>query len=385
MRRAVLALLSLFAAAGAYDDSERGNLLDIASGASVVFRTGELTLDQSAVRAIDGDPQTSWNSPPNDFRQTIVFALPAIARVDAAGIKTPRAPVFRVAAVQFDSSIDGVNFTPLLRPQLADSENVQLFPVPPRDLLYLRVTTLDAKGPYTKLDSVLLHGKYLQPIRQQPIDGCWSINGFAASFATDRGRITGTIGGDHPMSFDGGSDGLVYRFIWTSGPDYGFGAIDTAPDRKHLSGLRWYVEPIQFSSAESWFGERTKCSGPAQRPADAAIQFLRRAKRFPLYGLHFDANGAVDQSQSAATLDMIAAMARAKRHRLVSREFRMPDAAANKQTARRRLDSLRAVLQKRGVDPNRFDWIAIGSDAPPRAIQTEIQRVLYGVVELQPL
>jgi len=366
------------------DAEERGNLLNIALGASVVSRTAELTLEQSALRAIDGDPDSAWNSPPNDVKQTIVFALPGMTRIEKVGLKTPRAPVFRVSAVQFDSSTDGVNFAPLSTLQIPPSEGVQLFAVPPRDVVYLRVTILEATGQFARLESVQVRGTAQQPPVQQTIDGCWSINGLPSSFATDHGRTTGTIGGDHPLSFDGGTDGVVYRFIWTSGPDWGFGAIDTAPDGKHLSGLRWYVEPIEFSAAESWFGERTKC-GAAMNREDVSQKFLLRAGRFPLYALRFEANGALNENESASTLDELASLARQKRYRLVSREFRMGDAAANRKRAQQRLDSLRAALQKRGVDPSRFDWQAIGSDSPPRSMESEVQRVLYGVIELQSL
>ena len=368
-----------------YDAQERGNLLNIALGATVVSRTGELTLDQSALRAIDGDPQNGWNSPPDDWKQTIVFALPALTRVEKIGVKTPRAPLFRVSAMQVDSSTDGTNFTPLATLKIASADDTQLFPVQPRDVVYLRVAILEATGHYARLDSVQARGKTVQPIVQKPIDGCWSINGFTAGFATDRGRTTGFIAGEHPVAFDGATDGVVYRFIWTSGPDYGFGAIDTAPDGNHLSGLRWYVEPIAYSSAESWFGERSKCTPAARPPVDPATAFLERTKRLPLYGLHFDAHGALNEAESAATLDELAILARAKRYRLISREFRMDTPAANRERSRQRLDSLRAVLQKRGVDPARFDWQAIGNDSPPRSIETEIQRVLYGVIELHSL
>lgn len=370
------------------DEAERGNLLNIAFGASVVSRTAELTLDQSALRAIDGDPESSWDSPPDDARQqTIVFALPTLTLVEKIGIRTPRAPVFRLTEAQMDSSTDGVNFTPLITLKLTSTEDVQLFAVAPREVVYLRLTTLETEGRFAKVQSVQVRGTHKDTPRQQPLDGCWSINGNPATFSTDRGRVTGTIGGKHPVSFDGGTDGLVYRFVWTSGAVFGFGAIDTAPDKNHLSGLRWYTEPIGFSSGESWFGERAKSCPPLNHD-DVPAAFLRHGRRFPLYALRFDDRGALIESDSVAGLEFLARLASestSKRYRFVSREYRMPTPAENGQRARTRLDSLRIAIQKRGVDPARFDWVAAGSDSPPRPIETEIQRVLYGVIELQPL
>lgn len=366
------------------DAGEEGNLLNIALGASVVSRTGELTLDQSALRAIDGDPNSPWNSPPDDPKQSIVFALPTLTRVEKIGARTASAPAFHVTSVQFDSSTDGKNFTPLQTVRLAATEDVQLFPVAPRDLIYLRVSILAAAGKYPRLSSVQALGRYVTAPVPQPIDGCWSVNGFPANFSTDRGRITGTLGGDHAVSFEGGRDGAVDRFVWASGPDFGFAAIDIAPDGKHLSGMRWYVEPIAFSAAESWFGEPAPCGAPLHHQ-DVAAAILLRLKRLPLYGLHFDANGALDEKNSAATLDLINSLGGPKRYKFVSREFRMGSQAANLQRSQQRLDALQSAMRKRGVDTKRFEWQAIGSDSPPRTIETEIQRVLYSVIELQPL
>jgi hypothetical protein len=115
-----------------------------------------------------------------------------------------------------------------------------------------------------------------------------------------------------------------------------------------------------------------------------ATDFLSRAKRLPLYGLRFDANGTLDEANSAATLDLIAALP-PRHYKLVSRELRAGSPDGDRKRSQERLDALRAALQKRGVDAARFEWQAIGSDSPPRPIETEIERVLYGVIELQPL
>ncbi|HEV8659962.1 MAG TPA: discoidin domain-containing protein [Thermoanaerobaculia bacterium] len=351
------------------DDSERGNLLNIALGASVVSRTAELTLDYSALRAIDGDPASSWRSTSYDAKdQTIVFALPARTRIEKIGIRTEREESFRAGGLQVDSSIDGVNFAPLASLKLAATGDLQLFPIPPRDIVYLRVTTAEAPGRFATLQSVQVRGQWEETPKQQPIAGCWSINRFASQFKTDRGRIVGTIAGDHPISLDGDWDGLVYRFLWISGPDRGFGLITTAPDGKHLSGLRWYMEPTAESSAESWFSERSSCSrAPASE--DVRLLFLRRSGRLPLYG------------SDEATLDFLARVP--GRGRLISREFRQPTAEENRRRAQARLDSLREAMKKRGGDSTRFDWVATGSENPPRPIENEMMRVLYSVIDLE--
>ena len=359
------------AAAPQPDEIERGNLLNIALGASVVSRTGELTLDLSALRAIDGDPESAWHSPSYDGKdQTIVFALPARTRIEKIGIRTAQDNMFRVASLQVDSSIDGVSFTPLATLKLGRSDDLQLFPVTPRDLVYVRVTTLEVPGRFAALRSVQVRGAWTEPPKQQPISGCWSINGFPSQFKTDRGRITGIIASDHPISFFGDSGGLVYRFVWTSGPDYGFGAITTSPDGKHLSGLRWFIEPIAYSAAESWFGDRSDCS-PTPASEDVPSIFLQKNGRLPLYGL------------GETTFDLLANYARQpQRWRLVSRSFRLGSAEENRRRAKTRLDWLRDAVKKHGIDPARFDWVVLGSDNPPRKIENEIMRVLYDGIDL---
>lgn len=371
----------------AFDDSERGNLLNIAFGASVVSRTGELTLEQSALRAIDGDPLTTWTSPPFDGpQQVLVFALPARTRVESIGIQTPPAPIFRVLSAQIDASLDGVSYSSLMPIKTRQTADVQLFPVaPPRDAVYIRLTTIDAPGRFARINSLQVRGRWEEKPKQPPIGGCWTINGRPAQFREDRGRVTGVIGGDHPISFDGGTDGLVYRFVWVRGPDRGFGAIGLAPDGRHLSGLRWYEEPREYSSAESWFGEPAAC-GEMPKSQDVPVQFLRWKRRLPLFGLRFDDREILVESDSAAELDLLANFARqpsSQRLRLVSREYRQTNPEENRRVAQARLDSLRSALQKRGIDARRFDWESLGSDNPPAKIETEIQRNLYSAIELE--
>jgi hypothetical protein len=368
------------------DEMERGNLLTMALGASAISRTAELTLDQSALRAIDGNPGSAWNSPPSDGKgQTLVFALAARTTVDKLGILTPQQNHFRVTEIQFDSSVDGVNFTPAGKFKLGVTDDPQLFPIVPREMVYVRLTTLAVAGRFARIQSVLVRGSSQATPKQQPISGCWSMNALPASFTNDRGRITGSLGGDHPISFDGGTDGLMYRLAWLSGPAWGFAAINTAPDGKHLSGLRWYEEPRFYSSAESWFGDRTRCEG-TQQPPDIGEAFMKRAGRYPLFGLRFDSDGALVAGQSTAALDWLAGFARrhpSQQLRLLSREYRLPGADQNHKRSQARLDSLKAALQKRGIDTAKFDWVAMGSDTPREKMQEDLMRAMDSVVELQ--
>ncbi len=372
---------------------ERENLLNIAYGATVISRTAEITLDSSALRAIDGDNTSAWSSPPDDQLQTLVFALPARSRIEKLGVHMPATPNQRVKSARFETSLDGVNFTTILTQTFSDFGEVQLYDVKPVEAVYLRVTILAASGRFASLNSVQARGRLLERPGTRPIDGCWTINGLPAAFTTAGGSVHGSIGPTDAAAgqilVDGAADGPIYRLAWIKKGDWGFAAVSVAPDGRHLSGAKWYQEPIAYDFGDSWFGQRSGCGAvqAADQSLKIATRFLDRLHRYPLFGLHFDETGRLVEADSITTLDLLANLSAqhpSQRFRLVSREYRAASADDNRQRAQARLDSLRAVLQKRGVDLARFELAAVGSDRPPQRIENEIMRVLYSVVDIEP-
>ena len=350
----------------AADAVEEGNLLNMSLGASVVSRTAELTLDNSAARAIDGDPAMMWTSPPADNNQTLVFALPVPARIDHVGAQTPPAANFAVKKIRFEVSADGKTFNTVAEPQLTASETPQIFPITPVVASYLRVTTIDAPGRYAMLQGVHARGSFVSPPVAQPIAGCWSINGKPATFVEENGRIRGKFG---DVFLQGGVDGALYRLMWVRGPQWGHAAITISPDGKKLTGIKWHEEPIQYNFGESWFGEQCEGPPPAQVPRDArndtGMDFLQRARRLPLYA-------------GEADLDLVMnLLSEGKRVKLVARDFRgVPQEP--------KLNALREALQRRGADLSRVELVALGDRNPHHAIQNDLMRSLYGVVEIEP-
>src|SRR5688572_10165696 len=59
----------------------RESLLSLLQGAVVVERSGELSLESSAIHGIDSDHWTSWTSPPDDLQQWMVVQLRQPARI----------------------------------------------------------------------------------------------------------------------------------------------------------------------------------------------------------------------------------------------------------------------------------------------------------------
>lgn len=338
----------------------------MAFGASVVSRTAELTLDNSAVRAIDGDPASTWVSPPNDNQQTIIFALAAPALINEVGAKTPTLKPLALDKMRFEASTDGKTFTTIAEPQFTLSAENQIFPITPVTTSYLRVTTTDAPGQYATLHSVIVRGTYTSQPVARPIAGCWMINGKRATFAEDKGHIRGTIGEDSPIVLQGGVESALYRLIWTRGPQWGFAAITISPDGQHLSGIKWHEEPLGWTFGDSWFGER--CSGgqaPSPVIPDISDDFIQRAGRLPMYG-------------GEADLDVVMRLlSEGKRVKLVARDYRSVPQEP-------KLNALREALTKRGADLSRIEFITLGDQKPRFPIENELMRSLYGVVEIEP-
>jgi hypothetical protein len=349
--------------------AESGNLLNMARGATVVSRTGEVALKSSAVQAIDGDPDTAWISPPLDTRQSLVFAFPARARIEQVGVQTPPVPHLQVKGALFEVSPDGRAFERLYEAKFDSQKSAQLVAVNPVEAKYLRVTTTDAPGRFARLDGVHARGSLLEKPVRGPIAGCWTVNGFAARFHDENGRITGAIEEHGVVSLEGGAEGLLHRFAWTRAGEVGVAAITVSDDGKHLAGMQWYVQPQVKYLATSWLGERTDCRDRAG-PVDVAAAFIAEPQPFPLYAR--DADTIVRLlSQSPGRL------------RLVANEYRHDSPNENRRRAQAEIDVLRAALQKRGVDLSRIDFIASGSDRRRIQMTTEVKRALHSVVEIE--
>jgi hypothetical protein len=346
---------------------ERVNLLNIGVGASVVSRTAELSLDNSAIRAIDGDVTTPWNSPPDDPQQTLVFGLPAPASIEQFGIRT-QPGVFAVREALIETSMDGKQFNALKMQRFEPSLELQLVPLQPAvTARYIRMTITPTEGlRFATLTSVHARGRFLETPSVPDLAGCWTVNEQPGALTATGGTVERHVG--EPIVLDGGRDGAVYRFAWAQGPQWGHALVTLSPDGRKLSAIKWHEEPIGYNYGESWFGER--CGAPpTRRPAapksaaeSAALHtFLRRSGRYPLYG--------PDPVPTVA-----AVLQKVDRIRLVSRDFRG-------QNAQGRLDALRTALQNGGIDISRIDFAV--ANEPHQPIENESMRALYSVVEIE--
>jgi hypothetical protein len=371
----------LLPAAPPDDHYERVSLTNIARGATIVSRTGEAYLMAAADAVIDGDPASFWVNPPRDLPQSIVIALPAPSRIDRVGLRTPK-KAYTANRVQFDGSLDGVAWRPLIAATAIVTDAAQWFDIAPAEAAYLRVTVLDARPPYAdvRIASVLARGTEFDPPNAGAIDGCWSLNGREAVFASRGGRVTGTLAiGEQPLLLDGGSDGRVFRFVWIRGNDYGLALMTVSPDGKHLTAVEWHEEAIPLFKGESWFGER--CGRAEARPTlrdDVPLALLRRVGRYSAFGLRFRDDGTLDAAASREAVDDLKKLIASLRvpARIVVHEFREETPAQNKAKAQREIESLKAA----GLNA---PFVAAGSDAPRQQPVTEAMRLIYSSVDLE--
>lgn len=362
---------------------ERNNLLNFVEGTTVVSRTAELTLEQSAIRPIDGEWNSNWSQPAGDPVQSIVYAFAGTATIEEVGATTIAGLAAAAKKVSFETSNDGVTWEPLATIAMKAIADPQLAKVTPRHAKFLRFTTLESYGEYATIYAAFAHGS-LERQPQADVAGCWEVNGLPAQFSRTGARITGWIGGDHPLFLDGGTTGHFDRFAWASGPQHGLAALNIAPDGRTFSAMKWHevADPLQFG--ESWFGKRVPCNAAQPKPEPVPLVWLQKTGGFPVFGLAFDANDQLVESESSSALDEMAAIVKIAQQRLgvISHEFSGTD-ADNRTRTSKRIDSLRAALAKRGVDVSKLDFMASGSDRPQAAMPSRLIQAVYSTVEIR--
>ncbi len=366
-------------------DYDTDNLLNLAYGAAVVSRTAELTLESSAVHAIDSSVMTAWSSPPSSPGQTLVFSLLAPARLTRVGVTTPDSDVNSPTSVLFEVSSDAAKWREVKTAESKGSTEPQLWDIAPTEAQYLRVTTTGRDT--ISIRSVVAIGAELRPPSLQSMSGCWRINGVAAQFAQNGATITGIIATDPPTLLDGGTDGRVAQLMWTQGPMWGYAAISMTPDAAKLSGMKIHEEISTQQYGDGWFGERIPCAGDAlAAPPAGALTPRAPQDRWSAFGLVFDRGGAIIAEPSGAALDAVArrvAAAPSDRFRVVAHELRNADPEENRRQTSARIVSVREGLRSRGVDVSRMEFISAGSDWSEPPIHTALQRLMASRVDVE--
>ena len=363
------------------DKAERTSIASVANGAVVIARTGELFLDNSALRLVDGDPLSAWMPPPHDLPQTITIQLAARTRIEKIGIRTDEELPAKTVVVE--TSTDGAAFKPLLTMTANKSIDEKWFDVTPTEAPIVRMTAVDRPNPNRdiRIHSFLVSGKETEPPHPGDIAGCWTLNGATASFSRAGAHVNGTLATKQaPIEFDGGFDGRIYRFNWIRGNDFGYALMSVAADGRKLNGIEWHEEAIPLFFGESWFGDRASCSA-ASESKDLRERYLRRASRYSLFGLRFRDDGTLDHDASAETLAWLARFCRENPVQLIGYEFRRANANENREFAKRELDSLIAELRSAGA--TNVTYVVKGSDSPRQVPESDAARAIYSTVDVE--
>jgi hypothetical protein len=265
------------------DDVDGPNLLSLSRGASIVSRTAEMTLENSAVHAIDGDWLTHFRTPPSGPEQTLIISLPARARIDRVGAIIPQGAEVP-PRVQFDASDDATSWRTITTIVSKQQRDPQIARVTPFDARYLRVQTFGRVSAYASIRSLIAKGQFIEPPRQPPIEGCWHINGMPARFSRRGTSVAGVIGNDSPMYVLGGTDGRAIRVTWMRGAMWGPAILTLDPQRRALSGEKWYERVRDADSGEGWFGTPAQCNAVAFNETKLAEAMLQRAGKWMAYG-----------------------------------------------------------------------------------------------------
>jgi hypothetical protein len=346
-------------------DTDAENLLNMAYGAAVVSRTGELNLEYSAAHAIDSIGTSAWISSPGAPDETLVYSLLSPARIARVGLTTSQGDQVP-KRVAFDASMDGDEWRELLAVDVQNHSEKQLWPVTPTVTRYIRVRSLDTEKYYVRARTFHALGDEVAPPETPPFTGCWTINGERASLQQDGARITGLIESKPPIHLEGGTDNRVALLTWQQGATWGHAVLTRTPDGSEFE-VNWL--------GDGWFGER--CSAPLGRLKPAL-----RLGTYPLYGLAFASNGQVIEELSKAQLDAVIPLLKNRKAKITAYEVRYGTAEDNRRVTAARIASLKAALQARGVDVARIEFVAAGNAWNGPILRSTIQRLLASRVEL---
>jgi len=367
-----------------HTDRDANNLLNIASGAAVLSRTGELDLESSALHAIDGMSTTRWTSPPGDANQTLVFSFGAPVRVEQVGFTTSAPASETPRSFRFSASSDARTWRDVTVMEAKGGQgDTYLKQVDPFDANFLRLETVEPTEMYAHVTSVQALGSEIYPAELKSFDGCWVINGQPARLIQRGARITGVIQGDPLTVIDGGTDVRVARLMWMRGPQWGFAAATLTADSRVLSALTFHQNPLTGYVGQAWFGER--CETQLEVVTAPPVHFLNRSGQWTMSGLAFDDREQLIPALSASTLDELVTLielAPEQRFRILSHEFRYGK-DENRQRTVTRIASLRAALDARGIDWSRVEMAPSGDEWEVAEPVFAVQRLLWSRVDLK--
>jgi hypothetical protein len=361
----------------------------ILNGGSVAWRSGEASLEFSAIHAFDGTDKTAWTTPPLAMgapppHATAIVALPAKCRVTAVSITN--ATTFRHRATQsiaISPSMDGKTFGDRQTIAPKDLVLAERFPLVPADAKYVRVELMDQLKTAQMLDlpSLAIHGDRLEKVSPRRLEGTYEVLGSRGSFRQEHSRVRAEIAMDPPMQIDGAWHGPTLRFAWTRGNKRGIGIITAPDDGSTFSGLTWFESASSISNAWPLFAKRVDAS---TLPVETSVirQHLARDRRAPLPQIAIDGEEVL-AAQNESILKELRALVELN----PQAGFRIVAASVLGETeperlahARRRIDSLARVF---GPAPPNLEFQAIAAPSPHESSDYLLARTMNSGFRLE--
>ena len=385
-----LSLLPL--AAGAQGGMEEINLLSWGAGALVVQSppSASTSGQWSTEMLLDEIKDTGWASPRADFApKAIVFELAQRSEISSLAFDTAQVEKRERSAkdvtLEISDRQDG-GFTEIAKISLAAMKDGQKFPLKtPAVGRYIKLTVLNNYGDSQFMEMMNIYA-YGKPLGKRPLpDNSGTFSSSYGDFHIQQIGITvtGCYMYEGGLIENGGFDGRVLRFTWSSGSpgsrDGGPAIIVFTDDGKSFVGHFWHGTS---TNAVRWNGTRISKdvgSCPHWKPGtgNQVEQQLKSEGRARLYGILFDTDSDHIKDESKTALDSLLAAAHNQPTWSFSIEGHTDNVggdAHNQTLSEKRAAAVKAYLMKAGIDEKRLTTKGFGASKPVASNDTSLGR-----------
>ena len=379
-------------AAWAQGSTDEINLLSWGAGALVVQSppSASASGQWSTESLLDELKDTGWANSRGDFSpKVIVFELAQRSEISSVAFDTAQVEKRERSAkdvtLEISDRQDG-GFTEIAKISLAAMKDGQKFPLKtPAVGRYIKLTVLNNYGDsqFMEMMNVYAYGK---PVGKRPLpDNSGTFSSSYGDFHIQQIGITvtGCYMYEGGLIENGGFDGRVLRFTWSSGSpgsrDGGPAIIVFTDDGKSFVGHFWHGTS---TNAVRWNGTRISKdvgSCPHWKPGtgNQVEQQLKSEGRARLYGILFDTDSDHIKDESKTALDSLLAAAHNQPTWSFSIEGHTDNVggdAHNQTLSEKRAAAVKAYLMKAGIDEKRLTTKGFGASKPVASNDTSLGR-----------
>lgn len=385
--------------------SEQINLTSYANGAWLLVRPAEYDESWSAFWLLDERSSTGWASPKAAVGpHQVVIALPERSQVqrlefdsasvdgDAAGSRSAKDIVVELSDAGPASGYAAIASV-TLKPKL-DKQSFNVAPAAPGRWLRLTIKSNHGSPDYVELFDVRAWGVQKSSTPAANISGTYATNFENFHIQQDGAAVTGCYEHANGLITNGGIDGAVTRFTWVQGAQgekRGPAILAFSPDRKELFGL-WWEEGDREGPGSIWKGKKVSDAVGScphwkgvQEAGSQLAKDVATTGRARIYGINFDTDSDVIQTQSKPALDSIVKLAKDKpdwKFVIEGHTDATATAEHNQALSDKRATAVRAYLVSAGVAAARLSTRGLGATQPVGDNKTSVGRAQNRRVEL---